>query len=92
MQVELLPAPSTVPAGGQTAIPLPPEASETTNPDGSKLTRSFVVQTIPIPPPKETDKDQPPAVPPIPEIDSPLLPDPSKGSILAPAEVPPRRN
>jgi len=98
MQVELLPAPGTVPAGGQTAIPLPPEASETTytlqatNPDGSKLTRSFVVQTIPIPPPKETDKDQPPAVPPIPEIDSPLLPDPSKGSILAPAEVPPRRN
>jgi len=96
MQVELLPAPGTVPPAGQTAIPLPPEASEATytlqatNPDGSKLTRSFVVQTIPIPPPKEEDK--PPAMPPIPEIDSPLIPDPSSGRILAPSEVPPRLN
>lgn len=56
MQVELLPAPGTVPPTGQTAIPLPPEASEATNPDGSKLTRSFVVQTIPFRPPKKQIK------------------------------------
>lgn len=96
MQVELLPAPRTVPPEGQTAITLPPEASETTytlqatNPDGSKLSRSFVVQTIPLP--KETDKDKPPTLPPIPAIDSPLIPDSGKGSILTPLEVPPRFN
>jgi len=78
MQVELLPAPGTVPAGGQTAIPLPPEASEATNPDGSKLTRSFVVQTIPIPPPKKLTRISRQPCHPYPKLTRPCSPIPAR--------------
>ncbi|MEE3717007.1 hypothetical protein V2H45_09645 [Tumidithrix elongata RA019] len=103
MKVELLPAPGTVPPVGQAAITLSPQTAsenyvlQVTGADGEKVVRSFVVQTIaPLQVPPSADAKTAPPIPPVPEIDSPLVPsDPSgrpRSDSLSPSELPPRRN
>ncbi|PZV15305.1 MAG: hypothetical protein DCF20_11030 [Pseudanabaena sp.] len=98
-KIELLPAPGSIAAVGQLALPLSPKTAEVTytlrvtNPDGQIIMRSFIVQTIAPPPAPKSEQTPPIALPPeVPEIDSPLIPNASpnqRSGGLTPSEVPP---